>query len=147
MHATSLSLHETSSSAAHWLRHLIWLTCPIANSVCGVQCGAHVGKLERTLLTEVIEATSNHDLGLAREDAVTSYLNGLKSSGAKVEKLRKDLLIEIMKQPYQASTGILISLLEESNRRLTQPAMVLMKLKDPNQELMHQVKDFNLCLL
>ena len=33
MHATSLSLHETSSSAACWSRHLIWLTHPIANSV------------------------------------------------------------------------------------------------------------------
>jgi len=99
---------------------------PMANSVSAFASGVHVRELVGSLFTDVIEATINHDLGLARENSIRGNFEGLESS-CTGNKLLADFLSERLKT-YQAPTGIFTGPLEDIRRRLIHPAVVLMNL-------------------
>ena len=69
---------------------------PMANSVSAFASGVHVRELIESLFTDVIEATINHDLGLARENSIRGNFEGLESS-CTGNKLLADFLSKRLK--------------------------------------------------
>ena len=54
---------------------------PIANSVCELLMAPMFANSYETLFAEVVKPTSNHDLGLSRQDSIASDFKGLEGGG------------------------------------------------------------------
>ena len=102
---------------------------PIANSVCELLVAPMFTNSYETLFAEVVKPTSNHDLGLSRQDSIASDLKGLEGSGTRWKTRGGSRISRVKSHSYQAPTGILTGPEEHKRRRLTQPATILIKLQ------------------
>src|SRR5712671_638676 len=75
------------TSCRGWPRHFRWLAAHRELGL-GVASRFHIAELIGALLAEIIEATSDHDLCLTRENSVSGDFHGLQSrSTARMFKL------------------------------------------------------------